>query len=249
MYIPGKHNTVADCLSRWAYPASKGMTDISAHGDEAETAEAKKIIEMERLMEEEGVKCFVVMAADAPLGTRMGRAVRVLAPDGAESDKHLFPESCLQDDWTDDYAKSEAFTPGEVVRRIGEDTYRIKVGQGQFRERHESQLRVREPDLRGQHVSLSYAAHEADSDDDYAEQDDYTVEKILAQRPKASAPGGLEFKVRWRGYGPSHDTWEPVSSFVPRVNTPFMEYIRKHKTKIHVSDLAALTRAIAAKGA
>ena len=108
MYVPGKHNTVADCLSRWAYPASKGMTDVSAHGDEAETAEAKKIIEMERLMEEEGVKCFVVMAADAPLGRRMGRAVRVLAPERAESDKHLFPELCLQDDWTDDYAKSEA---------------------------------------------------------------------------------------------------------------------------------------------
>ena len=514
VYIPGKENTVADCLSRWAHPASKGMTDVSAHSNEAETAEAKRIIEMERLMEEEGVKCFVVMAADAPLGTRMGRAVRVLTPDGAESDKHLFPESCLQDDWTDDYAKSEGFqaeyravtdpddgqkwpkrlteedgklyrngkllvpesrvlelceawhhhmlhpgvkkqaldmqcrfeidqinlytaikkvmtirhwltvfdiprticsdrghqftggwfkamcslmgirhcksvaylsrsngraevagrplfeklrkihitnprwnwfeemwpalkahhdtptpgglsphqilfgrdplgrglplsgdgmamdakeffarqeatardirqqlekehaerqksassstaqkfrvgdpvwvirprpmgthrtktwfTPGEVVRRIGEDTYRIKLGHGQFRERHESQLRVREPDLRGQHVSLDYAAHEADSDDDYAEQDDYTVEKILAQRPNTSAPGGLEFKVRWRGYGPSHDTWEPVSSFVPRVNTPFMEYIHKHKTNIHVSDVAALTRAIAARSA
>ena len=141
------------------------------------------------------------------------------------------------------------FTPGEVVCRIGEDTYRIKVGHVQFRERHESELCVREPDLRGQHVSLSYAAHEADSDDDYAEQDDYTVEKILAQRPNASAPGGLEFKVRWRGSGLSHDTWEPVSSFVPRINTPFMDYIRKHKTKIHVSDLAALTRAIAARGA
>ena len=132
------------------------------------------------------------------------------------------------------------FTPGEVVRRIGEDTYRIKVGHGQFWERHESRLRVREPDLRGQHVSLDYAAHEADSDDDYAEQDNYTVEKILAQRQNASAPGGLEFKVRWQGYGLSHDTWEPVSSFVPRINTPFMDYIRKHKTKIHVSDLAAL---------
>ena len=83
VYISGKDKTVADCLSRWVYPASKGMTDISAHGDEAETAEAKKIIEMERLMEEEGGKCFVVMAADAPLGTRMGREVRVLAPDGA----------------------------------------------------------------------------------------------------------------------------------------------------------------------
>ena len=119
----------------------------------------------------------------------------------------------------------------------------------QFRERHESQLRVREPDLRGQHVSLDYAAHEADSDDDYAEQDDYTVEKILAQRLNASATGGLEFKVRWRGYGPSQDTWEPVSSFVPRINTSFMDYIRKHKTKLHVSDLAAFTRAIAARGA
>ena len=141
------------------------------------------------------------------------------------------------------------FTPGVVVCRIGEDTYRIIVGHGQFRERKESQLRVREPDLRGQHVSLDYTAHEADSDDDYAEQDDYTVEKIVAQRLNASAPGGLEFKVRWRGYGPSHDTWEPASLFVPRINTPFMHYIRKHKTKLHVSDLAALTRAIAARGA
>ena len=77
---------------------------------------------MERLMEEEDVKCFVVMAADAPLASRVSRTVSVLAPVGAaggrpgpappvgtESDKHLFPESCLQDDWTDDYAKSEAF--------------------------------------------------------------------------------------------------------------------------------------------
>ena len=108
---------------------------------------------------------------------------------------------------------------------------------------------MREPHLRGQHVSLDYAAHEADFDGDYAEQDDYTVEKILAQLPNASAPGCLEFKVCWRGYGPSHDTWEPVSLFVPRINTPFMDYIRKHKTEIHVSDLAALTRAIAARGA
>ena len=35
--------------------------------------------------------------------------VRVLCHQGAESHKHLFPESSLQDDWTDDYAKSEAF--------------------------------------------------------------------------------------------------------------------------------------------
>ena len=100
---------MADCLRRWAYPASKGMTYVFAHGDEAETVEAKKIIDMERMMEEEGVKCFVVMAADAPLSWGVDQAVHVLAPEGAESDMHLFLESCLQDNWNDDYTKSEAF--------------------------------------------------------------------------------------------------------------------------------------------
>ena len=70
VYVPGMDNTVADCLSRWAYPASKGMTDVSARCDEAETAEAKNINNMERIVEEEGVKCFVAMATDAPLGRR-----------------------------------------------------------------------------------------------------------------------------------------------------------------------------------
>ena len=80
VYVPGKDNTVADCLSRWAYPASKGLTNVSAHGDEAETAEAKRIIEMERLMEEEGVKCFVVVAADAPLRNEDGQSGQSTRP-------------------------------------------------------------------------------------------------------------------------------------------------------------------------
>ena len=49
-----------------------------------------------------------------------------------------------------------------------------------------------------------------------------------------------------RGYGLFHDTWEPVSSILPRVNTPYMEYVCRHKTKLQVSDLEALTRAIEA---
>ena len=62
VYVPGKDNTVADCLSRWAYPAGGAWMDISSHGDAEETEEAKRIIEMEKAMEQEGVKCFVVMA-------------------------------------------------------------------------------------------------------------------------------------------------------------------------------------------
>ena len=54
VYVPGKDNTVADCLSRWAYPAGKAWMDISSHGDAEETEEAKCIIEMEKAMEQEG---------------------------------------------------------------------------------------------------------------------------------------------------------------------------------------------------
>ena len=135
-----------------------------------------------------------------------------------------------------------------MVRRIGEDTYRVKEVPGHFEERHESQLRAREPDIREKHASLHYTAHEAGSDDDYAEQDNYTVEKILAHPPNVLAPADVEFKVRWRGYRPLHDTWEPVSSFVLWFNTPFMEHLRRHKTQLHISDFEALSNAIEAFG-
>ena len=98
VYVPGKDNTTADCHSKWAYLATRGMTDVSAHGDEAETAQAKELIDMEHMMEEDGVKCFVVMAAYDPLARRVSRAVRVRTPEVPESNKHLFPEWCLQDD-------------------------------------------------------------------------------------------------------------------------------------------------------
>ena len=45
----------------------------------------------------------------------------------------------------------------------------------------------------------------------------------------------------WLGYKPSHDTWEPVSSFLPRINTPFMQYLSRLRTKLHVSSLEAPT--------
>ena len=99
----------ADCLSRSGYPASECKTDVSARCNAAETAEANKNIAIERMIEEDKVQCLVVMAADDPLGGRVSRADHVLALEVAESDKQLFPESCLKDDWIANYAKSEGF--------------------------------------------------------------------------------------------------------------------------------------------
>ena len=69
---------MADCLSRWAYPAGKAWMDISSHGDAEETEEAKRIIEMEKAMEQEGVKCFVVMANRTDLAKFRGARVQAI---------------------------------------------------------------------------------------------------------------------------------------------------------------------------
>ena len=46
------------------------------------------------------------------------------------------------------------FTPGELVRRIGDNKYRVKVGLGQFREQQESPFCALNPNIREKHLSL-----------------------------------------------------------------------------------------------
>ena len=110
VYIPGKDNTVADCLSRWAYPAGKAWMVISSHGDAEETEEAKRIIEMEKAMEQEGVKCFVVMANRTDLAMFRGARVKAIREETLEQWMVAPVElvrSVLTEDWSDDYAASE----------------------------------------------------------------------------------------------------------------------------------------------
>ena len=108
------------------------MADVSAHWDEEETKQAKRIIEMERLMEEEGVKCFVVMAAETNTADHADQAVmqnmaetmsirphaqlpanykpqsKWKATSSTDANRST-SQSCLKDDWTSDYANSEAW--------------------------------------------------------------------------------------------------------------------------------------------
>ena len=110
VYVPGKDNTVADCLSRWAYPAGKAWMDISSHGKAEETEEAKRIIEMEKAMEQEGVKCFVVMANRTDLAKFRGARVQAIREETLEQWMVAPVElvrSVLTEDWSDDYAASD----------------------------------------------------------------------------------------------------------------------------------------------
>ena len=84
--------------------------DISSHGDAKETEEAKRIIEMEKAMEQEGVKCFVVMANRTDLAKFRGARVQAIREDTLEQWMVAPVElvrSVLTEDWSDDYAASE----------------------------------------------------------------------------------------------------------------------------------------------
>ena len=84
--------------------------DISSHGDTEETEEAKRIIELEKAMEEGDTKLFVVMTSKAELSQRRDARVRVLMEE--PSDECLmapiaYVESVLMEDRSEDYAASE----------------------------------------------------------------------------------------------------------------------------------------------
>ena len=58
--------------------------DISSQGDAEETEEAKRIIEMEKAMEQEGAKCFVVIANRTDLAKFRGAGVQAIREETLE---------------------------------------------------------------------------------------------------------------------------------------------------------------------
>eukprot|EP00667_Euglena_gracilis_P000113 EG_transcript_113 len=62
-YIPGKENTIADILSRWAYPASQALRDISKHGSAEDKDEMENFIREEK---EEEKQCLEIRIKNQP---------------------------------------------------------------------------------------------------------------------------------------------------------------------------------------
>ena len=128
------------------------------------------------------------------------------------------------------------YIPGVIVRKMGQDVYAVQVGDNKILDRDHAQLLPRAPDPSGRAVTFEFTAGDLDSEDD-GEEDDYTAERIPTDKPDPATPGGRLYKVRWKEFAASRDSWEPPSSFVPRYTTVWLDYLKKRGISLDVKDV------------
>ena len=78
---------------------------------------------------------------------------------------------------------------GVIVRKVGQDVYAVRVGDVKILHRDHTQLRPRAPDPSGRPVTFEFMGNDEDSDDE-GEDNDFTAERILADKPDPGTPGG-----------------------------------------------------------
>ena len=128
------------------------------------------------------------------------------------------------------------YIPGVIVRKTRQDMHAVQVGDNNILDWDHTQLKPRAPDPSGRAVTFEFTAGDLDSDDD-GEEDDYTAERILTDKPDPATPGGRLYKVRGKGFAASRDSGGAPSSFVPRHTTVWLDYLKKKGIILDVKDV------------
>ena len=114
--------------------------------------------------------------------------------------------------------------------------YVIQVGNNRTVERDHTQLLPWERDPHGRAVTFEFTADAFDSDNN-GEDDEYTAERILSEKPDPGTSGRRLYKVRWKGFAASRDSSKPPTSFVPRYMSVWLDYLKAKKIKLDVKDV------------
>ena len=117
--------------------------------------------------------------------------------------------------------------PCEIMSRVGEHSYKIRMGNDILKDTPAIFLKRYEPDIFStQPTELHY--HRRTVIDWEATPQEAIVEKILDHR--RNAKGEYMFLTQWQGYDIHDATWEPVSSFIHRYNAEMARYCQEKGT-------------------
>ena len=112
------------------------------------------------------------------------------------------------------------------MRKFGEDVYAVQMGDNKVLDRLHSQLPPQAPDPSERAVTSQFMPGDPDSNDD-GEENNYTAERILMDKPDPTTPGWRLYKGGLKGFAASRNWWEPSSRFVPSYSTVLLDYLKK----------------------
>ena len=123
------------------------------------------------------------------------------------------------------------YLPGVILRKTGQDVYVIQVGSNKTVERDHTRLLPQQPDTHSRAMTFEITSDTFDSDDD-GQEDEYTADCILLDKPDPDTPGGQLYNFRWKGFAASRESWEPPSSFVPWHTSVRLDYLKAKSSRM-----------------